>query len=562
MAGIATNFIAECKEELEYRKQEKEQLLDQLKLYDVRIDRYDAIIENMDKSLLPLITEINDAIDVVQDAYEARIAAGCKSDLYWEETSRVPVKVFFKGLSGGLGGNLTYDKVTYTVKKNPSVRTIYNRYGIKYYRRPKNQDYGSNIVAEFFGSISAGSTVLAIRQTGLAGTAGILLGDTITDDLENPITFGIDDLPEIVGFGVSTILIDNFELGGKVTVGSTVLAHVGVGTTGDVQIGAGIGYTGTLPYNTTIVGIGTTTTDSEEFDDVSGTFITTSITVPSLILSQPSIASTTVNFTIGISSDYPAYIMSTECDIAAEFTNFTVIRTTQSVLDEFDPSNNPIDPVTVGIMNTSSIGLGHTAILVNNGSSEGPFQWREVLGEYDPEPACGNGTRVWYFGNTSWPTKTVSGFSTTFPWTGISTVVTYANEGDQVVINVGAAYTYPNLYSFGTSGTSPTNPSLSGCGDLDAAIVAAEASRDAIIAKNVPVIEATLSAAAGLRKLRDKLEGTAFCFLQGRAAADAEIVRLTNAVADLESIDLSQFEPTEYREANRFSSDTTGIATS
>ena len=140
--------------------------------------------------------------------------------------------------------------------------------------------------------------------------------------------------------------------------------------------------------------------------------------------------------------------------------------------------------------------------------------------------------------------------------------MTYANEGDQVVINVGAAYTYPNLYSFGTSGTSPTNPSLSGCGDLDAAIAAAESSRDAIIAKNVPVIEATLSAAAGLRKLRDKLEGTAFCFLQGRAAADAEIVRLTNAVADLESIDLSQFEPTEYREANRFSSDTTGIATS
>jgi len=96
---------------------------------------------------------------------------------------------------------------------------------------------------------------------------------------------------------------------------------------------------------------------------------------------------------------------------------------------------------------------------------------------------------------------------------------------------------------------------------LDAAIASAEANRDALIARHVPVINATIAAASGLRILRDKLEGQAFTFLQGRAAADAEIVRLTNAVNNLELLDLSQFEPTNFRDANRFSSSTVGIAT-
>lgn len=555
MSGISTLFVSDCREELEFRKKEKEQLLDQLALYDVRIDRYDAVIENMDKSILPLVDEINVAISSVKAAYDARIAAGCKSNLSWQETARITYRLPF----GRYGSASNITQVTYTVLKNPDVNSVYNRYGVKYYRRPKNQDYGSNIIAEFFGTIGAGSTRLAIVQTGLAGTAGILLGDTITDDLENPVTFGVDDLPTIVGFGVSTLLINNVSFGGTVSVGKTIIAQVGVGTTGDVSVGNGIGYTGVLPYGTTIVGIGTTDIDQEFFDFTEGTFITTSVTVPSLIVSQPAIATTSVDFTVGVTSDYPAYLLSTSADVAADFTNFTVIRTTQSVLDEFDATNNPIDPVTVAIMNNSTVGLGHTAILVNNGAPVGPFQWREVLGNYDPEPNCGNSSVNWYFGNTQWPTKTTLGYTTTTPWSQISAVTTYANEGESVTISLGS--TIPPRYSTGYSGTSPTNPGLTGCAALDAAIAAAEASRDAIIARNTPIINATLSAAASLRTLRDKLEGQAFVFLQGRAAADAEIVRLTNQIAALESIDLRQFEPTTYREGTRFSGSTVGIAT-
>lgn len=555
MSGISTLFASDCREELEFRKREKEQLLDQLALYDVRIDKYDAIIENMDKSLLPLVDEINVAISSVKAAYDARIAAGCKSNLSWQEVARVTYKLPL--LKYGASSQVT--QVTYKVLKNPSVNQSYNNYGIKYYRRPKNQDYGSNIIAEFFGTIGAGSTRLAIVQTGLAGTAGILLGDTITDDLENPVTFGIDDLPSIVGFGVSTLLIDNVGFGGTVSVGKTVIAQVGIGTTGNISVGNGIGYTGVLPYQTTVVGIGTTTILQEFFDFDIGNFISTEVTVPSLIISQPALVSDNVDFTVGITSDYPAYFLSTTADVAADVTNFTVIRTTQSVLDEFDATNNPIDPVTVAIMKTGSVGLGHTAVLVNNGSSAGPFQWREVLGVYDPEPACGNGSVNWYFGNTQWPTKTTIGYTTTSPWTQLSTITTYANEGETVTISLGS--TIPQQYSTGYSATSPTNPGLTGCSALDSAITAAESSRDAIIARNVPVINSTLAAASALRILRDKLEGQAFVFLQGRAAADAEIVRLTNAIANLESLDLSQFEPDNYREGTRFSGSTVGLVT-
>lgn len=556
MAGISSFFVAEAIEELEYKKAEKEQISDQLKLYDVRIDRYDAIIENMDKSLLPLIKEINDAIDVVKAAYEARIAADCKSDLSWQETSRISSNRFFSGL----GAYQEETKVTYTVLKNPDVKIDYNRYGLKYYRRPKNQDYGSNIVAEFFGTIGAGSTLLAIVNTGIAGTAGIQLGDTITDDLETPITFGIDDLPDIVGFGVSTLLVDSISLGVQTEIGSTIAAHVGVGTTGNIQVGASVENLDVLPYNTTVVGIGTTDVDSEGFDDVSGTFITTSITVPSLILSATAIASTTTTVTVGITSNYPAYVLSTYADAPATNTNFTVIRTTQSVLEEFDYTNNPIDPVTVGIMQTSTAGYGHTAVLVNNGSPIGPFQWREVLGDYDPEPACGNGYRTYYNGNTQWPQKKVSTYSTTFPWTEQSVTYIDAAEGDTVTISLGS--TYPASVTTTYTGTSPTNPTLSGCSALDDAITAAEASRDAIIAKNLPIINSTLGGAAGLRILRDKLESVAFTFLQGRAAADADINKLTRQVGELQALDLSQFEPTGKFEKNKFSSNTTGVATS
>jgi hypothetical protein len=591
MAGVTAKFIADAEEELERKKKEKAQLLDQLALYDVKLDQYDVIIENMDRSILPLINEINVEIDKVKAAYDARLAAGCVSNLAWvligEETR-------FTFRPGGGSTNATF--TTYECMKNPEVGIFYGRGGAKYYRRPKNQDYGSNIIAEFFGSISVGNTNLAIVRTGLAGTTGILLGDIITDDIDNPTVFGVDDLPTIVGFGISTVLIDTQMFGGITRIGSVLIGHSGIGATASISIGTtasesnnfiatpGNTIIGTsfLPQSvlpgTTIVGFGTTTVDDEIWDyDANGGdggYVPTSSTIPALIVSQPATATGETDFVIGITTNYKSFFLSTIADATTDLTNFTVIRQTQSVLDEFDPTNNPIDPVTIGIMNNSSAGYGHTLVRVgfetttfDNKLPPGPFQWREVLGEYDPEPECGNGVAEYYFGNLSWPGFDTFNYETagTFPNQTMSLLgssFTYATEGTKKVI-----ITYPNgaglepASTLSTTNVSPTNPTFAGCNALTNALSTTEAARDAVIARNQPIIDKTISEASQLRLLRDNLESIAFCILQGRAAADAEIVRLTNAIKVLQNTDFDKYEPVQARSANKLSSNTVGIPT-
>ena len=149
---ISTNFISEQQEELNYKLAEVQMIKDQLTLMDVKIDRYDTIIENIDKQIIPLVDEVNVAIASVKTAYDARITAGCKSDLHWEETFR---KTYITEFGA-------FTTIVYKVLKNPSVREDYNYYGAKYYRRPQNQDYGSNIVREFLGTIDSGSNTLTV----------------------------------------------------------------------------------------------------------------------------------------------------------------------------------------------------------------------------------------------------------------------------------------------------------------------------------------------------------------------------------------------------------------
>ena len=550
MAGVSTHFIAECREELEFKKKEREQLMEQLALYDVRIDRYDAIIENMDRSLLPGINQINVDAAAVATAYEDRVSSGCKSDLAWVEVGQ-------RTIGFGLNGEV---ETIYEVKKDASTYQRYGKWGIKYYRRPKNQDYGSNIVSEFYGAINAGSTNLAIVQTGIAGTAGILPGDLITDDLENPSVFGIDNLPNVVGFGQSTLVIDTKIFSGKVTIGSTVIAQAGVGDTTQIQVGNRIIGTSVLPFETTVVGISSAPIEIEIWDFDFGGFITTSVTVPSLVISNPALASTTINFAIGITSTYQSFLIDTgaKTDVnPSDPTNFTIIRTTQSVLDEFDATNNPIDPVTVGIMNESSIGFGHSVVRVSSTAPPGPFQWREVLGEYDPEPACGAGFVDWYEGTTQWPILITYVYDTEGGL--LSQSSTHAPEGTTVTISVGS--TLPQQYGIGYTATSSNNPSFSGCSVKNTTITNRESTRDTEIGRNQATVDETLAATLRLRALRDNLEGQAFVFLQGRAAADAEIVRLTQAIADLEAVDLSQYEPQTNINKSRYTNNTVGVPT-
>ena len=576
--SITANIIADHQTELDRKLAEVEMLKDQLTIMDVKIDRFDVLIQNIDREIIPLVEEINVAIGSVKTAYDARITAGCKSDLYWELIGK-KVYSFF----GDTFVDAPYDLI-YQCKKNPNVRTDYGKYGAKYYRRPQNQDYGANIVKEFLGTISIGSTSLAILSND--GTSNMQVGDTITDNVDNPTVFSSANLPSIVGFGTTAIVGTSTQFSGTISYGSTIIAHTGIGTTGNVNVGDTISLSGVLAFNTTVAGIGTTTTTQTVWNPNYGgagvgSMISTSVYVSSLIVSVAAIGSTTNGtFEVGIVSTFPSVILSGASIEAATNTNFTDIRTTQTEATTFDYSNNPIDPVTVGIMGNDTLGLGHKLVRVNNPniSPVGPFQWKEVmtssfadktdaqlndneryLRTTYPEPACGAGYARYYPGNTSWPVMITYTYDTSghsLPITGISS--SYAQEG--TIVNVGVGLTPP--FGIGYTGTSSNNPTFSGCSALQTAIDNAELSRDTIINRNTPKIDSLIASSSALRSIRDKMEGQAFAVLQGRVYGDVEINKLKAELAALRAVDLKQYEPETYYfnpDTGKTSSSTVGV---
>lgn len=547
---ISTNFIAEQQEELDYKTAEVQMIKDQLTLMDVRIDRYDAIIGNIDKQIIPLIDEVNVAITSVKTAYDNRIAAGCKSDLYWELTSTKSYTGFFPIV-----------ETVYTCKKNPSVRTDYGYYGAKYYRRPQNQDYGSNIVLEFLGTIGSGTTTLAVL--GIDGTSNLLVGDDIVDNIDSPVVFSSNNLPTIIGFGTISIAGVTTDFGGSVSLGSTIIANVGVGTTIGINTGDSISLSGILTTGTRVVGFGTTTiTVNNVWNSTTGTFITTSATAKSLIVSIPAVGTGTGTFKVGPLVTYPTLILDAVALSTATNANFTNIRTTQIDSTTFDYSNNPIDPVTVGILNSNTISLGHKLVKVNNGSPIGPFQWQEVMtadfaNKTDaqlndserylrttyPEPACGAGYARYYPGNTSWPVKyTITYTSGLGGGAFISSATSYAQEGDIVTVGFG----FTSLFGIGYANVSSINPSAGVCNPFDAAITAAEASRDAILSRNLSKIDSLIAASNPLREMRNTMETRAFAMLQGRVYANVEVNKLKQNLSILKSTDYTPFEPPTY----------------
>ena len=544
---ISTNFIVEQQQELDYKITEVQTLKDQLTLMDVRIDRYDTIIGNIDKQIIPLIAEINVAISSVKTAYDARIDAGCKSDLYWELTS---TKSYI--------GFLPIEEIVYTCKKNPSVRVDEGFYGAKYYRRPQNQDYGSNIVREFLGTIGSGTSTLAVF--GVNGTQNLLVGDNIVDNIDNPVVFSSVNLPKIVGFGTMSIAGVTTDFGGYVSSGSTIIANIGIGTTIGINIGDSISLSGILTTGTKVVGFGTTTiTVNNVWNPGTGTFISTNATTKSLIVSISAVGTGTGTFKVGPLVTYPALILDKSAQTNASNVNFTNIRSTQIDSTTFDYTNNPIDPVTVGILNSNTLGLGHKLVRINNGSPIGPFQWQEVMtAEFAnksdsqlndterylrttyPEPACGASYARYYPGNNLWPVLYTNSY--TGGGSFISSTSVYVSEGTTVAVGSGNT----SLYRIGYANVSSINPSAGVCNPLDTAITTAEANRGAVIANNLPKIVYLINASNPLREMRNTMETRAFAMLQGRVYANVEVNKLKQNLSILKSTDYTSFEPPTY----------------
>ena len=596
-------IVEDIEKKIKFKKNQREQLLDQLNLEDVKIDQYDRIIIGIDKQVQPLLDPINTQINAVQAAYDARVGAGCSNSLKWVVI----------GFGEDDDGN---QLITYQCQRNALqlvqrkvrldnsieiVKTgttdpgtiVTGYYGYKFYRKPINRDYGANLIDVFTGSVSTGSTILEVEQTEFDDSAGddeldFVIGDEITDSIESPTLFPLGKLPEIVGIGsTATFTGITTTIQGSISVGSTVLSLVGFGTvdTGDVlvrlntvfspfqstaadfgaKVGSGIGKTGVLSIDTKVVAVGSGTTTYEfydaDFNSGVGSIRTRTENVMTLVLSSPAIATTSLGiFNVGVVSFTPSLILSEAATGDGSDTQFSIIRPAKDPDKDFDFEKNPIDPITIGLIGNDNLGLGHTALIINNAEPSRTVGWHQVRnyshrqpnGEirvYDLEPEQGAGRAVYHRGNLAWPTVV------TDDGDGGSDE-RYANEGE--ILMVGADGSHSIIISdpddedgvgsgssknVGTTNVSPgpQTPGNSQCVTLANNIATEEAALIAITNQNLPKANRLAAQSRALRELRDDMELDAFGLLQASAATRKEIDRLTVLLNELKDQQLEEY---------------------
>ena len=374
-----------------------EQIKDLVLLIDIDLDMYDELIVNIDKQIPSLIKEINDATDEVDAAYEARIAQDVRSELKWVVTGQT--KNFTKG-----GANNT-TTTTWQVVKNNTNQKI-NKYAAKYYKTPKDRDYGGSAVRDIDDAkIGFESTILQSNRSEKDGNGKFLdhidieIGDTITDSIENPQIFTVGNLPEVVGFGTTSVLGIKTTFSGNIAFGSTVIAYAGINTTASIAVGDPISLTNVTQDDTVVVGIATTTTNLVGENTLG---VTTSVEVDTtaVIISKTAVGATdNAIFNVGIFTDFPTFTLSDQAAQGTDSDNFHVLRFTNDadIGPDFDVTRGGENPVEVGIIeDDNKTGYGRSIYLVNNGDPTGTKSFTEFV---DPEPQVGGGFVSYYVGN-------------------------------------------------------------------------------------------------------------------------------------------------------------------
>lgn len=481
-ADIIRDLISKAKQSEDNR----EGILRMLALKDAKIDEIDELITNIDKNIPSLIANINVTIPPIKTAYDARITAGCRSDLTWQAET----------VQDDDG-----DYTIYTCVKN-GTRQQTNFYGQKYYRKPLNRDFGANIITEVKGNVdlAPGSGISTITVTSANGITGIEVGDIVTDNLDSPTIYSVGNLPRVTGFGTASILGITTSLQGNIGVGSDFFVAVGAGSTLSVTVGSAVSMFNVLPAGTSVIAIGTANATIPFYNPSTGDYTNAVVTRPAFQLSNSATSAATLSIIhVGINSTKPTLILDAAAQQELDDQSFIIIRDTKDIDSDFDFDKSPIDPVTVGIIG-NQLGIGHISEIINNGFPVGPETWREVLEE--DEPDIGAGHVFYYTGTTSWPTYTPDEESASSE---------YAPEG--LVISVSDS---TSAVATVTS-TSPTGAvdGVGGCATLDQNIANAEAALVAAVNANLPEINRLNDLSQVLRQYRNEEELEAYGMLQG-----------------------------------------------
>ena len=521
------------------KEEQLEQIKDLVLLIDIDLDMYDELIVNIDKKIPSLIKEINDATDEVDAAYEARIAQDVRSELKWVVTGQT--KNFTKG-----GANNT-TTTTWQVVKNNTNQKI-NKYAAKYYKTPKDRDYGGSAVRDIDDAkIGFESTILQSNRSEKDGNGKFLdhidieIGDTITDSIENPQIFTVGNLPEVVGFGTTSVLGIKTTFSGNIAFGSTVIAYAGINTTASIAVGDPISLTNVTQDDTVVVGIATTTTNLVGENTLG---VTTSVEVDTtaVIISKTAVGATdNAIFNVGIFTDFPTFTLSDQAAQGTDSDNFHVLRFTNDadIGPDFDVTRGGENPVEVGIIqDANKTGYGRSIYLVNNGDPTGTKSFTEFV---DPEPKVGGGFVSYYVGNFEWPIKAIPqgiNMNTGQPsyWT-----YEYQDLGSTLVVVTGAGATTPSAGA-GTTDAGELNPSQSVKNNADALIATKEAALASIKAKNLPKINDLIAKSKALRRIRDDKQSQAWNYRRGQGDLINKIRQSKQDQKDLTKTDLDEFE--------------------
>ena len=516
-----------------------EQIKDLVLLIDIDLDMYDELIVNIDKQIPTLIKEINDATDEVDAAYEARIAQDVRSELKWVVTG--VSKRFTKG-----GANNT-TTTTWQVVKNNTQQTI-NKYAVKYYKTPKDRDYGGSAVRDIDDAkIGFESTILQSNRSEKDGNGKFLdhidieIGDTITDSIENPKIFVVGALPEVVGFGTTSVLGIKTTFSGNIAFGSTVIAYAGINTTESIAVGDPITLTNVTQDDTVVVGIGTTTTNLVGVNTL-GVTTTTEVDTTAVIISKTAVGATdNAIFNVGIFTDFPTFTLSEQAASGTDSDNFHVLRFTNDadIGPDFDVTRGGENPVEIGIIeDANKTGYGRSIYLVNNGDPPGTKSFTEFV---DPEPKVGGGSVSYYVGNFEWPIKAIPQGINQQTGQPSYWIYEYQDLGSTMVVVTGAGATTPSAGA-GTTDTGELKPSQSVQDAADALIATKEAALASIKATNLPKINDLVAKSKALRRVRDEKQSQAWNYRRGQGDLINKIRQSKQDQKDLNKTDLDEFE--------------------
>ena len=516
-----------------------EQIKDLVLLIDIDLDMYDELIVNIDKQIPSLIKEINDATDEVDAAYEARIAQDVRSELKWVVTG-----VSKRFTKGGFNNTTT---TTWQVVKNNTQQTI-NKYAVKYYKTPKDRDYGGSAVRDIDDAkIGFESTILQSNRSEKDGNGKFLdhidieIGDTITDSIENPKIFVVGALPEVVGFGTTSVLGIKTTFSGNIAFGSTVIAYAGINTTESIAVGDPITLTNVTQDDTVVVGIGTTTTNLVGVNTL-GVTTTTEVDTTAVIISKTAVGATdNAIFNVGIFTDFPTFTLSEQAASGTDSDNFHVLRFTNDadIGPDFDVTRGGENPVEIGIIeDANKTGYGRSIYLVNNGDPPGTKSFTEFV---DPEPKVGGGSVSYYVGNFEWPIKAIPQGINQQTGQPSYYIYEYQDLGSTMAVVTGAGATAPSAGA-GTTDTGELKPSQAVQDAADALIATKEAALASIKATNLPKINDLVAKSKALRRVRDEKQSQAWNYRRGQGDLINKIRQSKQDQKDLNKTDLDEFE--------------------